>query len=856
MLSKSRGLECSVTIQPDSILGVENLPVVRIFCVHRTRLMMLYVSLLLWLPIYVFGQTVLYQQKVCDNNPRYLQTHSAAALDSATFLVFCTNNSLYTVDIAAGRTSEVDLPDIGLQTYSFHEYIDGKIIGFARSNYSTLYSVTPYGQARALPSWTGSLIGVQQISMSEDGPIAPSNAIDTIWISMDAGERFLQVPRFDSAQHQLVGLVKGYMFAASTKSKYWSAIDRSGTLQWMKTPLRGGAYGSLPISAAISSESVLYWVKDAGRKREFRYGKLGDTVSVTVDSIVTPKGKLEVNPLGVYSLDNGEIVLFDRSGYACKLSGDTAEILPFSYSVPENSIVISYTPRKGYTYIRRKSGDIETLFRIQLTNPIHIDSMTLPAGVRSQSTIGFFSCYLGGLGLSLDDNETGQYIMQPQFNRVCMVGSLTKEISILPWRPMLYSWLNGTTTMVLTDLEQIVRVDSLQRGFLCRGRVQHPDNMQFADDSKLFFPSTDYREWGMTVPASVEGGLVFAGPVVRRISLDGMSTDTLLNAPTSFASVLPNGALATGWKNSLRITRDGITDTTRITIPAGMSADSMGYPSSMIRCADNSLLASFQGTWRRDGSEGGKRLFRWGGILRSSDNGKTWMPQPLPDSECVYVQHIMRTPGNTLLATCVQMIEDSTPAYPEPGTTSAQESSYTVKNVTIMRSNNYGQFWKAVFTPIYNGAWRKNSGNIVIGQDGVLYASLYPGVYRSSDDGATWEADERIGALIEPVSLTVVDDGSLILSANDGVYKLEKTVGVPDKVASDCSKTEVISPNALLSLLSKPTVETATAVDLQGNEVVLVAASRLITDPHMLPRRCLYGLKINGELRLVYLADL
>ncbi len=62
MLSKNRDLECSITIQPDSIHGVETLPVVQISCVHRMRLMMLYAGLLLWLPVFVFGQTVLYQQ--------------------------------------------------------------------------------------------------------------------------------------------------------------------------------------------------------------------------------------------------------------------------------------------------------------------------------------------------------------------------------------------------------------------------------------------------------------------------------------------------------------------------------------------------------------------------------------------------------------------------------------------------------------------------------------------------------------------------------------------------------------------------------------------------------------------------
>lgn len=793
-------------------------------------------------------QELIYHQRATHGESRFLGNPIKFGEDK--FLTFVTGGGLYSVDINSAGAILIGVDEAKTASACGYEYSGEKLFAWTSGFAPLMFQIEQDGEGRML-HLHNHLVGTLKPLLSENSPWLYLDVMtaDSCLVTIDNGETWLPTPNLGMS---VIPASNPNCLYTEGKGRVYIYRNVQGVLSIQQLPKELDR----PLSIAHMSGDSVAWIENS-TKRTLWVGSLSTVRGVRVDSVQLQSGKTQLDPIVVLGLEDSSAFYIDKAGWCATVKNGTWHKLEQTLQPnPVDGVEELSQPRGKYAYLLWLSKPNRVMYRIQLTSPPVIDSMIVPEGVERAMDHNK-SALLYDIGDFIVESENVEYIVSFKEHKTIVTGSLITEIEYLHKRSFVYSWLRRDGDLLsCNELEQVIRVDNAKRGIVCQGKVFSTRYSKYnGAEQQTFFPNRNYREWGLSAPANHEGALVFAGPVVRHLGLDGNWGDTVYSAPASFASTLSDGTLASGWNGVLRVHRFGSTDTAAVSTPSEIIADSMGYPTSMVQCTSGTLLAAFQGTWRKDGSEEGKRLFRWGGILGSTDNGASWLPKPLPDPESNYVQHVMRTASGTLLATSMRMIEDSTPTKPS-GTDPQMQSSYSANRITILRSVDCGESWSEVHTPFYNGPWVMNSGNIVQQKDGRLFAALIPGVFTSTDDGRTWTLDERVNGLIVPVSLTLNEDESMLLSANDGVYKLGKLTSVKDsgdRETRALPKPVVMSEASLHELLTSGKVEFASIVDLQGRVTVLVTDGHLIADLSGLLQPATYGLVINGNRRLIFM---
>ncbi len=557
--------------------------------------------------------------------------------------------------------------------------------------------------------------------------------------------------------------------------------------------------------------------------RLFR-SRLGDTTFVPVDSMLVEGTYRALRPRYLESLDGGAVLYCDEAGWygvidRMSIRESVALDLGRSPVYPWHTSDVAYWLESVRDSLR--------IYKIGLrTTPI-VNTLSIPGEFGIADTRSEFqpSCF-GTYGLTLQIGATREYIvdLHDTTPSILMLGSLLAPVvDHLPLRRIIFSWVDqNDRTHALDDIGNAIRVDTNMAGVLTHPLVVFNQGDQMITSPTSVPPQgRTWREAGTPLPTKWNSTLVFPGPVIRRFSLDGRLLDTLARVPVCFASTIDDSILATGSKGVVRLQTTTRFDSTLLSSASNIVADTVGYPSSMARARDGALVLTVLGTsfLHRDSAEATQR--RWGGILRSTNEGTTWTTVSIPSTGS-YVMHCMRTSSGTLIASSMLMVEDSTHTVD----LNAPESYYTASNIEVMRSTDDGRTWSITGTAFYSGPFQPCTGNIIETTPGVLYAATLGGVMLSTDDGRTWSTDEQLPPTAQPSSVSLSATGILV-ATTQGVYEIPTVTSVrEDPRTSEC-RPMALTRTSMRLLMQQADISSLLLCDVNGRTISITLTSDL-----------------------------
>lgn len=165
------------------------------------------------------------------------------------------------------------------------------------------------------------------------------------------------------------------------------------------------------------------------------------------------------------------------------------------------------------------------------------------------------------------------------------------------------------------------------------------------------------------------------------------------------------------------------------------------------------------------------------GLLRSTDEGVSWVfLDDGPDCMTEFSSLEISESGDVFVIDCQQIVYQSTDngdSFQQKGTTegelkaiNAQGQLFAVSSVSIYRSVDNGLTWQSVYQ---NNLPYNQVRDLVIDQTGNLYFTLSSlGVFRSTDNGTTWAPFNEGLDYLDIVSIHASDDGYLYVSPEGG----------------------------------------------------------------------------------------
>ncbi|HLP29273.1 MAG TPA: sialidase family protein [Candidatus Didemnitutus sp.] len=762
-----------------------------------------------------------------------------------------TTSGMYTIDVASGQSSAFEFDGGRTAARIALQYAGRSLVCWVENFDFKVYLIGEEGEITEDGLEDSLQFPNDHPIWAVDGPLflRRGPTPNTAMISTDFGGTWASVESERGGDAWQTGR---FVFYRDPRATHYRYCDSDSGARLMLSPVRQG--GS-PTTAAVVGGDTLLWLVARDGKQKLSIGKLGDTSSSVIDTIQINGIRRALRPERVFQLGRDRCLYLDVGGWTA-IRG-TSGWEAGSWSVSEGRIrnYNTFQDGRGIVYLQDRNRIATTLYRLDLREGLDVDSMLLPLGVQSTG-LPVTNPSLLHMGVLLSDAETNQHLAVWDDKKVYALGSLVRELDVMPWNRMLHAWKPPMSGMLftITELEQIVQPDTRGRGVVVRGNVFRRDDLEYPQGASVSNPDRHYREWGLSVPAQTSDGVMIPGQVVRQFDHTFSIADTIYHGPTSFASVLDKDVFATGWKNVLRIHRDAVVDTFHVNVPVTAIADSMGYPTAMTMCTDGSLVASFQGTWRVDSSTGGMRRYRWGGLLRSTNGGQIWKVVEMPDSVKTYVPYIMRTREGTLLATTMRMVEDSTPSN-----SNETQLPYSLDGITIIRSSDCGATWNEVLTPFYSGLWKATAANVVESSNGQLVAALTPGLFVSTDDGKSWRLDERLSALVVPISVSISNDNELLVAAHDGVYSVDLTTSLhSERELSDVVKTDshrIVPLRSFATIVNDPLIENVWLYDIHGRMSQIKVNNAMQMNPLEINTPGAYIVFIDGRSEVLILHE-
>lgn len=222
--------------------------------------------------------------------------------------------------------------------------------------------------------------------------------------------------------------------------------------------------------------------------------------------------------------------------------------------------------------------------------------------------------------------------------------------------------------------------------------------------------------------------------------------------------------------------------------------DSVGAVSDLVAAGDTIVagVRGFARTWQS------QTVFRvWGGFLRSTDAGTTWVHINLP-VDASSVEAVARTRSGALLAWAreAEIVGDTA--------RNALLGSYE-GSMWLLRSTDHGESWVPVLSyETFVQSSSQSTWRIVQRDDasGELYtvAGRY-GLHRSTDDGLTWEAVDLSSVHEASVVDVASSRGSIMVVFEDALYQRASTTSVGVARGPE--------PEDMLLLVPTPTAQTA-----------------------------------------------
>ncbi|MBU3679785.1 MAG: hypothetical protein FGM32_09295 [Candidatus Kapabacteria bacterium] len=289
---------------------------------------------------------------------------------------------------------------------------------------------------------------------------------------------------------------------------------------------------------------------------------------------------------------------------------------------------------------------------------------------------------------------------------------------------------------------------------------------------------------GLRTPFVGTGEVLSPGLLVRRYTRDGELIDTLRNQPATAVYRLPDSTVVIGNGSHIITTRPGgkVDSVDFASVVCGGSGMA-GFVESFALAGDGSLLAFVNGLLVLDQETLSSRPLRCGGVLRSTDDGRTWTSSELPIEYPYFLGSIRTLPG-TIVASVTQVVRDTTKrASPSDLAPLDETLNHKFNDAYVVRSTDNGVSWTKVFTRRSSPAYGLIGGNGVVTDEGALLLLTTDGTLRSTNDGMDWELNTVTGMADGAQIISMFQDtpGSPIyFCTTEGLYKQGPVMSVKD----------------------------------------------------------------------------
>lgn len=277
----------------------------------------------------------------------------------------------------------------------------------------------------------------------------------------------------------------------------------------------------------------------------------------------------------------------------------------------------------------------------------------------------------------------------------------------------------------VTATGNIHQPDSWRAVFLSGNELPHPH--EYDPDQRIF-----HDGWG-SIPI-VKDKLIGLGDAVTRWSIDGRFVDTLLDHRATFFRLLPfSGIYASGY-DTLWFSFDQGLEWTAVNLDIQKSAPGMRAPiGDVLELPSGTILLGLRGRWFQIAADD-FATDRVGGIWRTTDRGDTWENMSTDLRMDTYVSALYRNPRTgTLIACAGNIVDRSLFATGILGPPIERQS------FGIYRSTDDGESWERTFSWGNHGTELLHHAQCSIDPHGDLHLVAFPRYYlRSRDDGKTW----------------------------------------------------------------------------------------------------------------------
>lgn len=213
-----------------------------------------------------------------------------------------------------------------------------------------------------------------------------------------------------------------------------------------------------------------------------------------------------------------------------------------------------------------------------------------------------------------------------------------------------------------------------------------------------------------------------------------------------------------------------------------------------------------------------------GGLVRSIDNGVSWVRINSDIPHGLYVTALQKLPSGTLLCFAAEVSVDPTAPGGRYNAKDIFGRHFKLRDADIYRSTDHGQSWNKVFQFPDSVHLPATDMRFMMFPDGRLMA-LHPsaGVAISANDGRTWSIGDPLN-IGDPIVNDVVftDDGYAHLATDEGYAKIliDNIVGVHQPTSVSGALQTYVSRDGQLRISSELMPTSLTIYALDGRSVL------------------------------------